>query len=130
MLNKCNIRILIIIVLGMLSFESYAVECGVSAAKVTKVHQYHDGSVFVYFDKDSDCDCSIKDRLAFSNDKSSLATTTAKIIESNKVKFFISASLTALTTGTLVGVRAEDRDENGNCPIHGNTAEAITFVIN
>ncbi len=43
-------------------------------------------------------------------------------------KFYISAALTALTTGKKVSLVGDDGD--GNCPVHGNTAKLKIFYIN
>ena len=88
-----------------------ATECIVRDAKVTQVHQYKDGHIFIEFDKATDCECQFPLRLAFH--------------KNDDEKFFMSASLTALTSGKRVWAVGED----SNCPVHGNTAKLTNFYI-
>lgn len=109
-----------------------ASECTVSGAKVTKVQQYKDGHVFVYFDTNTNCDCTISNRLAFKNETTVVSQTiesTTTTIEQNREKLFMSAALAAMTSGKNISATGEDRDSNGNCPIHGNTAELSGMTI-
>ena len=81
------------------------------SAKITRMHQYVDGYIFIYFDRSSDCVCKIPNRMAFHKDANE--------------KFFMSAALTALTAGNLVTVTGDDV----NCPVHGNTAKLTQLHI-
>jgi len=102
-----------IIVFGVLySSASSAVTCQLpSDAKVTNVFQWDDGHIFIYFDRSTNCNCSIANRVAFHKD--------------DDEKMFMAIALTAVTSGKPVWLRAED---NG-CPIHGNTAKLKTLGV-
>lgn len=103
-------------IIGTLFFStfSFSKECKVSDAMVTQVHQYKDGTIFINVDKINNCGCPQQYRMAFHK------------LEDEK--FFISAALTALTTGKKVSLVGDDAD--GNCPVHGNTAKLKSFYIN
>ena len=106
-------KLVIFTILLTFPFLSHAAKCSVSG-KVTRVHQYTDGTIFIDISKNSDCECSQKSRMAFHKD--------------DDQKFYVSAALTALTTGksvTLIGA-----DGGGKCPVHGNTPKLRAFYIN
>lgn len=105
-------RFLVSIVISLLPISLYADTCIVRDAKVVRVFQHADGSIFIDFDKPTDCGCPQNSRMAFHKD--------------DDQKFFMSASLTALTAGKSVAASGEA----GACPIHGNTARLVAFYIN
>ncbi len=106
-----------LVLAGMLSVGiSSAVNasvCDIDNAEVTSVFQWSDGHIFVVFDKDIGCGCYMKNRVGFH--------------KNDNEKFYMSAALTALTTGNKVRIRADNVD--GTCPVHGNTPKLITFQI-
>jgi len=86
--------------------------CGIRDAKVTEVFQYYDGTVFVGFNKSSDCSCSQNYRMAFfENDES--------------MDYIKSLILMAYATGKSVYALSDIAD----CPIHNNTAQLNYFRI-
>ena len=109
---KNYLKIAIIFIALFVSSHSHAGLCTASGATVERLFQYDDGSIFVVLDKDTNCNCSHTKRVGFHKD--------------DNEKFFMSAGLTALTTGKLVTIRAEDT----GCSIHGNTAKLIGLYIN
>lgn len=106
-------KLFIFTILLSLPFTSQAAKCSLSG-KITRVHQYTDGMIFIDINKSSDCQCPQKSRMAFHKD--------------DEQNFYMSASLAALTTGKSVTLVGEDGD--GKCPIHGNTAKLRAFYIN
>ena len=107
-----SVTMLTTIVFSLVSPYLFAKDCVVYDTKITRIHQYTDGNIFVYFDKISDCSCQFPQRMAFH--------------KNDDEKFFVSAALTALTTGKNVSLVGEDT----NCPIHGNTAKMTNLSIN
>lgn len=104
--------VIMIVALGIITIYSEASSaaiCTVSNAKVTNIFQWDDGHIFIYFDRDTSCNCSIPNRVAFHKD--------------DNEKFLMSITLTAATSGKPVWIRAEDE----GCVIHGNTARLKTF---
>ena len=83
--------------------------CKVEDAIITQVGQYHDGHIFVNFDKQTNCPCSIKHRMALHKDHE---------------KFMSSMVLTAFTTGKKVRAEGEEA-----CSVHGNTAKLVIFDV-
>ncbi len=102
---------LILPLLLLNSFSVNSATCSVNDAKVTSTFQWSDGSIFIIFDKSTDCNCPIKNRLGFH--------------KNDDEKFFISAALTAYTTGKPVTAWAEDV----GCLIHGNTAKLHSLQL-
>ncbi len=49
---------------GMLLTSLSFADCGVAKAKITFIHQYYDGSIFVDFSASTNCPCSAPARLA------------------------------------------------------------------
>jgi hypothetical protein len=95
------------------SSNTYAESCQ-ATGKVTQVHQYTDGVIFINVDQASTCDCPQKSRFAFH--------------KLDDEKFYISAALTALTTGKRVTLIGEDG--NGRCPVHGNSPKLTALYLN
>ena len=103
-------RIGVLVFLFVLSSVSFA--CGVSETKVVKVHEYHDGVIFVDFSKSTDCECSQKKRLAFRS--------------SDEDKDFIkSMVLTAYVSDLTVSAYSNIN----TCDFHSNTAELTYFKL-
>lgn len=99
---------------------SLAASCIADNATVKQVFQWNDGSIFIVLDKtlliegsSQKCGCSHDYRVGFH--------------KTEDEKFFISAALTALTTGNNVMVRANNGDDV--CPVHGNTPKLQAFVL-
>ncbi|TVZ37415.1 hypothetical protein P886_1756 [Alteromonadaceae bacterium 2753L.S.0a.02] len=87
--------------------------CGLSDARVVGTHRYHDGYIFVNFDKPTSCDCSQNARLAFRDDGANM----------DYVKSMI---LIAYSSQVPVSATA-----NGDsCTVHGNTAVLTAFYLN
>ncbi|WP_188150304.1 hypothetical protein [Teredinibacter waterburyi] len=95
-----------------LLISNIALSCGVVGAKVMQAHRYHDGYIFVDFDKPTDCDCTISNRLAFRDDDPNM-------------DFVKSMILVAYTTGALITARSDLE----SCSIHGNTAKMTYFML-
>lgn len=106
-----QIRYVVLAVSLMISGFANA-NCGVRDAKITEIHQYYDGSVFVNFDKAGDCDCSIKNRMAF------------KVGDAN-IEFIQSMVLLAYASGKSVTAFTD----SASCSVHGNTAKLNYFRI-
>jgi hypothetical protein len=84
--------------------------CGVTEAYVQNVYQYDDGTtMFIVFDRDTDCGCPIANRMAFDRTTGS---------------FFIAGALTAIAANKKVSAFAE-----AGCPVHGNTARMNNFGV-
>ncbi len=94
-------------------FANMAFACGVSDAKVTSTHRYHDGNIFVNFDKETDCNCSQKKRLAFREDDPNLGYVKSMVLMAYASQVEISAS-----------------SNSENCTVHGNTAVLTSFTLN
>lgn len=103
----------LILGLSIIPISSFAANCYLNNAHINEVLQWSDGYIFVVLDGNTNCSCSIKNRLAFH--------------KNDNEKFLISASLTALTTGKTVDVIGED--SRGSCPVHGNTAKLLSLTI-
>jgi len=102
------------LVLGLLFFSGLAnAVCGLKDAKVVSTHRYHDGWIFVNFDKSINCDCPQKWRLAFKDD-------------SNNMDYVKSMVLVAYSSQVSVNAWAKDNV----CSVHGNTAILTTFQLN
>lgn len=86
--------------------------CGVSDAKVISTFRYHDGYIFVNFDKVTNCDCSQNRRLAFRGDD----------INMDYVKSMI---LLSYTTKSPISAYAS----SDSCSVHGNTAKLTMFSL-
>lgn len=106
---------ILVILLMLFSTVAYSKQCSVSG-KITQMHQYTDGTIFINVDTASNCDCAHKSRMAFHRNDSQ--------------SFYVSAALTALTAKKTVTLTGEDRNSSGRCPIHGNTALLKAFYIN
>ena len=85
--------------------------CTVSNAKVKQIFQYDDGTIFLVFDRGTDCGCPQKHRVGFH--------------KNDNEQFFVAAAMTALTTGQLVSIRAED----SGCSVHGNSAKLKALYL-
>jgi hypothetical protein len=81
-------------------------DCGVAKAKITFIHQYYDGSIFVDFSTSTNCPCSAPGRLAFNTSDPGY-------------DFIKSMVLMAYATNSWVGANSNIP----GCPIHGNTAK-------
>lgn len=101
----------IFVVSSLLSLNSYA-SCGVSNARITDVHQYFDGHVFVAFDKAVDCGCTQTNRLAFN-------------VADPDIEFIQSMVLMAYATGR----RVDAKSSSELCSVHGNTAKMDYFRV-
>lgn len=106
---------LIILATCLFSANAYSQQCEISNARITSVHQYLDGMIFVNFDKaatPTGCGCQFPTRMGFH--------------KNDNEKFLTAAALTGLAAGKTVTAIGEDQ----GCPIHGNTAKLIIFVVN
>jgi hypothetical protein len=112
-MKKIHIMFWVVFLAISMSSSVQAGACQVDGLKVVSVFQWDDGSMFVTFDKSLGCGCSVDTRAGFH--------------KNDDEKFFISAALTALTSGNSVLVRADS--VNDTCPIHGNTARLKALVI-
>ena len=108
--------------LVLYSGSSSAASCIADNATVKQVFQWNDGSIFIVLDKSlviegsspsQECGCSHDYRVGFH--------------KTDDEKFFISAALTALTTGNKVMVKANNGD--GICPVHSNTPKLQVFLL-
>ena len=103
----------IILITFLFSFtELVNAICGVTNTKVTQMHRYSDGTLFISTDKPNDCGCSQTSRLAIKSEK----------VDGDS--FTTSAALTALVAGQSVDIFGLD-----GCDVHGNTAELSTLTI-
>jgi len=94
-------------------FSAYAFAgCGVEKAKITMIHQYFNGEVFVDFNKKTTCDCSIPGRLAF-------------LSSDENIDFIKSMVLMAFASDRVVSAHSNI----AGCPIHGNTAKMNYFRV-
>ncbi|HEY6528757.1 MAG TPA: hypothetical protein VIZ65_08680 [Cellvibrionaceae bacterium] len=87
-------------------------DCGVDSAKITFVHQYHDGSIFVTFDKATNCGCTIPTRMAFNTADAGY-------------DYIKSMVLLAYASGKSIAANSNI----AGCPIHGNTAKMNSFGV-
>lgn len=91
---------------GILFANVAFADCGVPRTKITNIHQYYDGSIFVDFSDSTNCPCSIPQRMAFNTTDPGY-------------DFVKSMVLFAYATNSWIGVNSNIQ----GCPIHGNTAK-------
>ena len=103
-------RVFFLVILFLISCDLFA--CGVTDAKVIATHRFHDGHIFVNFDKPTSCDCSQTKRMAFRDDDMNM----------DYVKSMI---LMAYTTGASVSAYADQ-----SCSVHSNTPALRVFHLN
>jgi len=101
-----------ILLLTCLFISANALACSVDDAKVIEVFEYHDGEIFVNFDKATNCSCSQTHRMAFSS--------------SDQDKDFIKSMV-------LLAYASEKKVHAGSniagCSVHGNTPELTFFRL-
>lgn len=96
----------IILLVGFFVSNLAYAGCGVQDAKITQIGHYHDGHIFVYFNKITDCNCDFTHRLAFPG-------------SSEHYTYIKSMVLLAYSTNATVEVEAQ----NSACSVHNNTAK-------
>ncbi|WP_038194216.1 hypothetical protein [Vibrio nigripulchritudo] len=106
---------ILFIALMLFSAFAYSKQCSLTG-KITQMHQYTDGTIFINVDASSSCDCAHKSRMAFHRNENQ--------------SFYVSAALTALTAKKTVTLTGEDRNTSGACPIHNNSPLLTALYIN
>lgn len=94
-----------------LCIPAYA-DCSVADTKITSMHRYTDGTLFINTENANACGCSQGSRFAMKSAK----------VDSDS--FTVSAALTAFTAGKLVNITGV-----AGCSIHGNTPELSVLAI-
>ncbi|MES9957653.1 MAG: hypothetical protein ABW086_11420 [Sedimenticola sp.] len=98
----------VFILLSAVFFNANA--CSIAGAKVIEVFQWESGNIFIKLDRNSSCPCEFPNRFGFS--------------KKDDEKFFITAALTAMTTGASIYAAGD-----AACSVHGNTARLTRFSI-
>jgi len=98
---------------GIALMPSLAFGCGVSDAIVSGIQRYHDGHIFVHFDKATDCGCSQTKRLVFKEDAPGMDYVKSMVL----LAYSSGAPVSAYTT-------------SNSCSVHGNTAVLTTLNLN
>lgn len=111
---KIVVCLTLLVITGFFGGVARAAICQVTGARVTEVIQWGDGYIFVNLDISTGCSCSTPYRVAFH--------------KNDNEKFMMAQVLLAHTTGKSVLVRAQDNN-GGACPIHGNTAKLVAFML-
>ena len=93
-------------ILSVVTCSTATANCSVTDAKITGMHRYTDGTLFINTNKANDCGCSQGARFAM------------KTTDVDSDSFTVSAALTAFTAGIMVSINGLD-----GCSIHGNTPE-------
>ena len=96
------IAIFLIIACFSASTTAISGEC-VGSGKITEMFQWDDGHIFLVLDKNTNCNCKIRNRVGFHKNL--------------KDVFFISGALGAFLSGKTIHVWADDA-----CTVHANTA--------
>lgn len=98
--------------IALFSSSFVIASCKVVDAKVTSLHRYTDGTLFINTNKQSDCGCSQKSRFAIKSEK----------VDSDD--FTVSAVLTAYVSQKLITIVGLE-----GCRVHGNTPELSIFYL-